>query len=444
MIDRDASTEPRAGHSAAATSTLLVAGESHMASYSLDGRDLVIGRGAECDVVIAHPTLSRRHARLRLGPPTTVQDLGSTNGTRIAGAIVTGGAPIPLAVGDSFAIGPFSFVLLASRAGTQSSARTGAEGVRIDDPIASRVPAVVHDLARAGLNALILGETGVGKEVLAQTLHALSGRTGPFVGINCAALAEPLLESELFGHEQGAFTGAHRARPGLFEAAAGGTAFLDEIGELSLELQAKLLRAIEAREVRRVGSVRPIAIDARFVAATNRDLRAQVAAGRFRADLFFRLDGVSLIIPPLRERREAIGPLAMRFIEGACGGATPRLAADVLRMLETHAWPGNVRELKATCERAVVLARGGELRPRHFLLPGAVSTSEPPPVPAPAPTSEGTDGLTAPQLADRARIIAALAECAGNQTHAAKALGLSRSTLATRLVLYRIPRPRTR
>jgi two-component system, NtrC family, response regulator AtoC len=211
--------------------------------------------------------------------------------------------------------------------------------------------------------------------------------------------------------------------------------FLDEVGELPLALQAKLLRAVEAREVLRIGALRPIAIDVRFVAATNRDLAAEVAAGRFRADLFYRLDGMSLWIPPLRERRAQIAPLALTFLEAA----RARVAPAFLRELEQHDWPGNVRELKAACERAVLLARGQEIEPRHLMVgraatPGAAAPDD-------APAAGAPPSLTPEQLRDRARIVEALEACAGNQTRAAKQLGISRTTMAARLALYRIPRP---
>jgi transcriptional regulator with PAS, ATPase and Fis domain len=303
---------------------------------------------------------------------------------------------------------------------------------------------------------LIQGETGVGKEVLAATIHELSGRPGSFTRINCAALSDALLESELFGHEKGAFTGAVVSRAGLLEAAAGGTVFLDEIGELPLGIQAKLLRAVEAREVIRLGSTRPIGIDVRFVAATNRELHDEVAAGRFRRDLYFRLDGMTLRIPPLRERPEMIAPLALRFLDAARGDsdAPVRPTPELLGALTTYAWPGNVRELKAVVERAVLLSGGGDVGVRHLAfvpqpLPGA---SPPPPGPAPiapaAPSVAPIDArddlsfLSQAQREDRERIIVALDQCAGNQTRAAQRLAISRTTLVNKLALYRIPRPR--
>jgi len=426
---------------------LLVSGEGLLSTYELDHRDLVIGRAEECDVRIDHRALSRRHAVLGAGPPATVADLGSTNGTRIAGVIHRGGKPIELAVGESFQIGPFSF-LLASRSVGRERSMSGRDILRVLDPTPEGVPRIVAEVAATRANVLVLGETGCGKEVLAETLHALSGRAGPLARINCAALTETLLESELFGYEKGAFTGATTAKVGLLEGADGGTVFLDEIGEMPLTVQAKLLRAVERREVLRVGAIRPKTIDVRFVAATNRDLPAEVEAGRFRRDLFYRLEEVTLVIPPLRERRNLIGRLALQFLEevGRQSGRAPRLATDALQALESHPWPGNVRELRSVIARAALLARGGEIGVRQLGLVRRATTSDPPRPPEIAPAATPPPvAAAAPdddQRADRDRVLAALEACAGNQTRAAKMLGIGRTTLLKKLSQYGIARPR--
>jgi len=441
--DRDA---PRA---ASAGDYVLVAGKGYFATHALDQAELRIGRDRSCDIVIDDSVLSRQHAVLRVGPPLTIQDLGSTNGVRISGReVVRGGDPIELAVGDGFHIGPFSFLIAAGKASEAgSSRRTGTERLRVEDPTIDGVPGFVRDVAKTPTSVLVLGETGAGKDVLAETLHVLSGRRGELARVNCAALAEPLIESELFGHEKGAFTGALATKVGLLESAQGGTVFLDEIGELPLSTQAKLLRAIESREVLRIGSIRPIKIDVRFIAATNRDLPAEVAAKRFRHDLYFRLDGITLTLPPLRERRHRIAGLAARFLEQACAaaGRPPRpLAIDAIEALERHDWPGNVRELKAVIERALLLSRGGTIGVRHLAF-SPRATDEPPP----AAEAEGdvTDAflatLTPEQRAERAQYVDALEQAVGNQTRAAKILGVSRSTMTNRLKLYRILRPRS-
>jgi two-component system, NtrC family, response regulator AtoC len=415
---------------------LLVAGEGKLSTHPIAGPQIVIGRAPDCDVPVRHASLSRRHAVVRIGPPLTVQDLGSTNGTRVSREVRVGGDPVPLQLGESFHIGPFSLVVLGGHAAEVS--RGGVRDViRIDDPTPDGVPAVVRDIAASRVSVLVLGETGVGKEVLASTIHRLSRRTGTYARINCAALAESLLESELFGHEKGAFTGAAKAKPGLLESATAGTALLDEIGELAPPLQAKLLRALESGEVTRVGAVQPTPIDVRFVAATNRELADHVAAGRFRPDLYYRLDGVSLVIPPLRERRGQIVPLALQFIAAVGGGAA---SAAFLARLEAHDWPGNVRELKATVERAVLIAAGSDLTPAHLILSKRVSSPE---VSAAAAAASATAVTPKPESYERARIVAALDACAGNQTRAAKQLGISRATLTTKLAVHKIRRPRS-
>src|SRR4029079_18655190 len=294
----------------------------------------------------------------------------------------------------------------------------------------------------AGLiNVLILGETGVGKEVLASWIHRHSPRaSGPFVCINCAALSENLLESELFGHEKGAFTGAVQAKPGLLEAAARGSLFLDEGGELPLSTQAKLLRVIETREVARLGSVRPHRIDVRFIAATNRDLEAEVARGAFRADLYYRLNGITLTIPPLRSRLEEIRPLAETFLRQICrdlGREPPLLPQASVAHLESYGWPGNIRELKNVIERAVLLCEGPILEPQHMPLERPLSESQKLP-------ASGTPGGAAAAAgnSERDRIMEALAACAGNQSRAAKMMGMPRRTFVSRLDEYKIPRPK--
>ncbi len=305
------------------------------------------------------------------------------------------------------------------------------------DPMA-KLWAMVDRVAASHINVLILGETGVGKEVMASTIHARSPRArAPLVCLNCAALSEPLLESELFGHEKGAFTGATSDKPGLLEAASGGVVFLDEVGEMPLSMQAKLLRVLEKREVLRVGSLRPRPIDVRFVAATNRDLEAEVRAGRFRQDLYFRLNGVTLVIPPLRERVAEIEPLAVRFADEArrAAGRPPlRFAPETVAALTAYDWPGNIRELKNVIERAVLFCEGDTLSPEHLALP------RPPAMTLPELPSTEDDA----EDEERRRVLAALEACAGNQTQAARMLGIARGTLIARLEKYNVPRPRKR
>jgi two-component system, NtrC family, response regulator AtoC len=418
---------------------LLVAGEGRMSVHPIVNGRAVIGRATDSDVSILHSALSRSHAVVVIGPPLTVQDLGSTNGTRVAGEVHRAGAPITLGIGESFHIGPFSFSVLDGKHAAEST----GEVLRVEDPTPEGVPTFVRNIAPSDACVLVLGETGVGKELLSRTIHELSGRRGPLQQINCAALTESLVEAELFGHEKGAFTGAVQAREGLLEAANHGTVFLDEVGELPLGSQAKLLRVVEAREVIRIGGARPIPIDVRFVAATNRDLAAEVALGRFRRDLYFRLDGVTLYVPSLRERPGQIVPLALQFAAATAAKSNrpvQALSHQVLAKLTAHDWPGNVRELKATIERAVLLAADKELLTAHIVL---TRMDRSPTKALEAPPTGAVD-LTSEEVAERDAILAALDACAGNQTRAAVRLGIGRSTLATKLSIYRIPRPRPR
>jgi DNA-binding NtrC family response regulator len=325
---------------------------------------------------------------------------------------------------------------------------------------------LVERIARGTINVLILGETGAGKEVLAERVHRLSPRARwPFLRLNCAALSETLLESELFGHERGAFTGAVTAKQGLLETAEGGTVFLDEVGELPMSIQVKLLRVIEERQVLRVGGLKPRPIDVRFIAATNRDLELEVAHGAFRQDLFFRLNGVALVVPPLRDRVSEIEGLARLFASQAGRqleqAIAPEIAPAALDLLLGYVWPGNIRELRNVMERAVLLSPDGRITPAHLpvekmratrAVPARPDTT-PPPQPSAAPQQQPTGGLhdsgddvdRLRQRIDeleRDRILDALARCGGNQTKAAKMLGLPRRTLVSRLGKYGVPRPR--
>jgi len=339
---------------------------------------------------------------------------------------------------------------LVARVTRALSGRTGPEaslhGVVVS-PQMQALYALAARIAASELNVLVLGETGVGKDVLAQHLHRASARAaGPLLRLNCAALSESLLESELFGHERGAFTGATATKPGLLETAAGGTVFLDEVGELPLAIQAKLLQVIETRQVLRVGGLTSRAIDVRFVAATNRDLGLQIDRGAFRSDLYYRLDGVSITIPPLRERIAEIVPLARHFLSQLPGGGAIELTPAAIQALTGYAWPGNVRELRNVIERAAVLRDDGPIdcdalpldRMRSVFRVGGAAAA-----PAAPPTAEAP-ALAPEQAAERARIVDALARCAGNQSHAARELGIARSTLIARIELYAIPRPRPR
>jgi DNA-binding NtrC family response regulator len=312
----------------------------------------------------------------------------------------------------------------------------GVEMVGRSGAVRRLVELVEKVAASEGTTVLIRGESGVGKEVVARAIHARSVRSGAaFLEINCTALPETLLESELFGHERGAFTDAKERKQGLLELASGGSVLLDEIGDLPPGAQAKLLRFLETRTFKRVGGVRDITVDVRIIASTNRDLEAAVRDGGFRRDLFFRLNVVPITIPPLRERPEDVEPLANYFLTNLT--STMRRPARVigpeaLAMLERYAWPGNVRELKNVIERAVILEEGERVLPEHLpdeLKPGGRALDLEPGFRLPAGGID-LDGL------EKDLIRQALAQARGNKTRAAELLGLTRDTIRYRIEKY--------
>jgi DNA-binding NtrC family response regulator len=561
---------------------------------------VTLGRARESDIQIIDPSVSRQHARLHIGGASIViEDLGSANGTRVRGELLTSGQRTELPAGESIELGSAIVMLQRRQMATREwriwahgyfegrledectrAARTNtvfgllrlrvgedvrseivqqvlANTLRADDVVGiygpgdfeallversedearrlvaglesafadvgltakvalalfpqdgrtadrliaktgsilrgespdrragrlvvrsapmRRLYELVERVSPGEISVLILGDTGVGKEVMAEEVHRHSPRRDKsFLRLNCAALSESLLESELFGHERGAFTGAHQVKAGLLETAQGGTVFLDEIGELPMAMQVKLLRVLEERQVWRVGGVKPRPIDVRFVAATNRNLEQEIARGAFRQDLFFRLNGVTLHIPPLRERVEEIEDLAFEFIEQVAkqqGRATPELGPGVLELMLNYSWPGNIRELRNAVERAVLLAGGGPILREHFAVEKMTATVSTPLGQTPlsavvagslggdaslggngketlAPVNGETHDITSVgerlrqqvKEVERHHIMDALTRCGGNQTRAAKELGISRRTLISRLEEYNIPRP---
>jgi DNA-binding NtrC family response regulator len=562
----------------------------------------VLGRAADADIRIEDASISRQHAIVHLGPPLSIEDLGSANGTWVKEHRIVPSEPKPIQVNEAIRVGSVTVIVqrrstpvrprrirshdyFESRVDEECSraARNGEHFVvvhllldrelspetqavmlrnlreadvvasygpgelemllldtdpnqvdmlikRLSEAIANhgltarigsawyprdgRDPATiastardrahghtedkaeptdlivaddrmraVHDLvarvASADISVLLLGETGVGKEVIAEMIHRGSARRSkPFLRLNCGALTETLLESELFGHERGSFTGATAAKPGLLEVAQGGVVFLDEVGELSMGMQVKLLRVLDERKLLRVGGLKPRPIDVRIVSATNRDLDLEVRRGAFRLDLLYRLNAMSIVIPPLRERPNEIEPLARHFVRqiaASNGRQPPTVDDEAMAMMRSYAWPGNVRELRNVIERAVILCTGGEIRapdlPREKMQapymatgsspavqPGDItlpitprprrSSNQPlrgtPTLPIPTGPAAGAGGAGRKEDEERARIYAALDRCAGNQTQAAQLLGMSRRTLINRLEKYAMPRPRKR
>jgi DNA-binding NtrC family response regulator len=316
------------------------------------------------------------------------------------------------------------------------------EGMVGRHPEMVRIYQLIVPLASTPTTVLITGESGTGKELVARAIHARSGRAShPFVAINVAAIPDALVESELFGHEKGAFTGAHAKKLGRFELAQGGTIFLDEIGCLRLDLQAKLLRALQEREIERLGGVRAIPVDVRIVAATNVNLKDAVRARAFREDLYYRLNVVPIHVPPLRERREDIGPLAQYFVRKIareCGRDVRGVSAGALEVLTRYDWPGNVRELENVLHRAVVLTRSQVIHLQDVPLDVAMPETG---------SRVGED--TGPPLRDaleqfeRQYILRVLEGVGWNVSHAARRLGVHRNTVLTKLSAWRIQRPGT-
>ena len=316
----------------------------------------------------------------------------------------------------------------------RDSQPSGLDGLIGQSEALKRVVDMAHRAAPTDLTILVQGASGTGKEVLARAIHRLSARKdGPFVPVNCAAIPEGLLESELFGHERGAFTGAVRARPGRFELAKEGTLFLDEIGDMPLSMQAKILRVLQEREFERVGGTRTMTADVRVIAATHRDLDAAVAQGTFRQDLFYRLQGVGIVLPPLQERVDDLPLLATHLLERAAQRLTRQpavLSPEALRCLWTYSWPGNVRELQHVLEGAMVLS-DGVIRPDH-LPPAIQRAAQARPAAEAGPVLSGSLDEALEEW-ERRMILDALQQTQGVQARAAKILGVSERSLWYRI-----------
>ena len=343
------------------TRLLVIRGPDRGRALRLDKDELTVGTSPAAELRLTDPTVSRSHLMVRVTPDgLLLTDLGSTNGTFVGDRRVYACALEP---GDVIGIGATRLRLEALRTTVKLAlSASHAFGRLIGSSVAARrLFATLEAVAEEDVTVLLTGETGVGKDSCAESLHAESRRAGkPFVVVDCGAMPRALIESELFGHVKGAFTGAHAERIGAFEAANGGTLYLDHVSDLPRELQAKLLRAIERREIRRVGSAQPRRLDVRIIAATTRDLRVEVNRGTFREDLFYRLNVFAIRVPPLRERKADIPLLAEHFRREATGDPEGALPDELLQQLIDHNWPGNVRELRNRVE-AMVLRRPCEL-----------------------------------------------------------------------------------
>lgn len=413
---------------------------------------------AGLEVSVPDPRMSSRHAEIAVGPGGyIVTDLGSKNGSAVNGIALT--EPRRLQEGDVLELG-HSFFVFRDQSPTWASSDDGPQKAGPLSTMNGSFAARLRELERiapAILPVLLRGESGVGKEVAARATHGLSGRTGALVAVNCGALPESLIESELFGVRRGAFSGADADRAGLVAAAQLGTLFLDEIGELPEPVQVKLLRVLQERAVTPVGGTAPAEVDFRLVSATHRDLEAAVASGRFRGDLFARIGGFTLEIPPLRDRREDLGLLLRRFAEAE--GRDPEsitMSRPAARSLFGHPWPFNVRELEKAFALALTLAEDGFIRSQHLaglappqapVAPEEEGDAHPSPEPEVGrdPPAGSVRPLTPEDLERKARLLALLEQHRGNVSEVARAMGKARMQIHRWMRRYGIePRRPTR
>jgi transcriptional regulator of acetoin/glycerol metabolism len=388
---------------------------------------LLIGRDDACAIRLHGKDVSRRHASLHRNEPLhelVIRDLGSRNGIRVNGRPVTAAR---LSAGDVLRLGGWVGVATSAPGTFREVAPGLLGGALLQTALAPLLQAAASDLP-----IVLEGETGTGKEVVTRSVHRWSGRPGPLVAVNCAALPEGLAEAELFGYRRGAFTGADRPSPGFFRSAEGGTVLLDEVSDLPLPLQAKLLRVLEQREVQPLGETRPVPVDVRVVVAGQQSLTEAVRQGRFRADLLGRLDGVSVRLPPLRKRREDVPALFSHFLREQSQGHAPAVEGDLIERLCTHDWPFNVRELVLLVRRLLVVHAGAStLRAEH--LPERMSEAAPAALldelsaPTPAAAELGRARTAAPtEPVELPALLAALRASGGNVARASALLGITR------------------
>jgi DNA-binding NtrC family response regulator len=422
-------------------------------------KDAVVGRDRAADVVLASGGVSRKHCvieRTREGG-LILRDLGSKNGTLVNGERVE---KARLREGDVLKVGEAELRVERLAATEDEAAEASTRALKADAEVSpssnaavaylaesaamKKVTKLVEKAAPTDSTVLITGESGTGKEVVARLIHQRSGRrSGPFIGVNCGALAPTLIDAELFGHEKGAFTGADRRREGKLEAAGGGTLFLDEVGELSLEAQVKLLRALEERKLVRVGGRDDVRFDARVIAATHRDLEELVRVGKFREDLFYRLEVIRIHVPPLRERPEDVLPLARLFlgrVRQRTGRTVQGFTKEAEKRLVDHRWPGNARELRNVVERAVVLGEGATVGEDDLYIPAARDAVD---AADSAETTPSDEKGPPPSLqeVERRAVERALKYASWNKTKAAEILGIRRPTIYEKIKLYGLKPP---
>jgi DNA-binding NtrC family response regulator len=413
---------------------VVISGVDLQKTFAIGGKEVTIGSQQDNYCVLNDPTVSRYHAVIEeTGRGYVLRDLGSTNGTylneiRIKEAYLEYGSVIGL--GNT----RLQFVPLEERVEIPPSEEDYFGDVFGRSLEMRRIFTMLKKISPSDITVTIEGETGTGKELVARGIHSSSQRArGPFVVIDCGSISKNLMESELFGHEKGAFTGATQTHRGAFEVAHGGTIFIDEIGELGLEMQPKLLRVLEQREVRRVGGNEVFKVDVRVIAATNKDLISEVQKGRFREDLFYRISVVRIHLPSLRERGEDIPLLAQQFARELSGpyggGGDMAVSAEALEILRHYHWPGNIRELKNIITRAMAMGNGKVLRLRDFIMP--LSSDER----TQAPSLDSLVGRTLEEI-EKAAIAKTLEVHGGNKSAAARVLGIAYSTLYEKIKKY--------
>jgi len=413
---------------------VVISGVDLQKTFAIGGKEVTIGSQQDNYCVLNDPTVSRHHAVIEeAGKGYVLRDVGSTNGTylneiRIKEAYLEYGSVIGL--GNT----RLQFVPLEERVEIPPSEEDYFGDVFGRSLEMRRIFTMLKKISPSDITVTIEGETGTGKELVARGIHFSSQRArGPFVVIDCGSISKNLMESELFGHEKGAFTGATQTHRGAFEVAHGGTIFIDEIGELGLEMQPKLLRVLEQREVRRVGGNEVFKVDVRVIAATNKDLISEVQKGRFREDLFYRISVVRIHLPSLRERGEDIPLLAQQFARELSGpyggGGDMAVSAEALEILRHYHWPGNVRELKNIITRAMAMGDGKVLRLRDFITP--LSSEQR----TQAPSLDSLVGKTLEEI-EKAAIAKTLDVHGGNKSAAARVLGIAYSTLYEKIKKY--------
>ncbi len=400
--------------------------------HKLQSDSFTIGKDDNNDLVLNQKFVSSRHLKVtREGNRFHLVDQQSTNGTWL-GAVRVYEAEVPLYTG--LRLGEAELTI-EPQATSSRGVVNNYQGIIGNDPSVAQLAELIERVAPSNAAVAVFGESGTGKELVARAIHARSRRADkPFIPVNCAAISRELIESELFGHEKGSFTGAASTHKGAFEEADGGTIFLDEIGELPLEMQAKLLRALESGEIKRVGSAKPMNVDVRIVAATNRDLMALARAGKFREDLYYRLCVIPLTLVPLRNRVSDVHPLADHFVKlFAPRGQTIRLSADAVERLRRHTWPGNIRELRNVIHRGLLLRKGEDLEAGDitFDTPSAPDAAGVLRLDGRVPEGVSLEALL--EDAEKLIVVTVLDHHAGNRDRAVKQLQMSRSRLYKRL-----------